>query len=442
MESPSNKPNGERVIGHNGKARHSWFDEFKTSLRVGFFLTLRDLRRANIWTTILIIFVMFITFLNLVVIGGILVGLIEGSVVAINTRYSGDLIVSPLRSKTYIENSQDLVKFARGMPWVSDLTTRYIQGAKIEANYKDKLRETDITDSAGSLVAGIDPVAEDRVTGISKKLIEGEYLNVDDFDKILIGADLLFKYTPIDTPSFRTLERVGAGTKVRLIVNGTTREVIIKGVLKSKVGEVDQRIFMVDTQLRQLIGRSDYNVDEIAMRLKPGTDPLFVKKILTEAGFAKVAKLQTSEEAQPKFLNDIKLTFALLGNVIGTIGLAVASITIFIVIFVNAITRRKFIGIMKGIGITATAIQFSYILQAMFYGILGIGLGSAFVFGFLQPFIAAHPINFPFSDGILVATLGGTLWRVGLLLGATIIAGYIPARIVVRQNTLDAILGR
>jgi ABC-type antimicrobial peptide transport system permease subunit len=60
----------------------------------------------------------------------------------------------------------------------------------------------------------------------------------------------------------------------------------------------------------------------------------------------------------------------------------------------------------------------------------------------LVPFIDAHPINFPFSDGILVATASGTLWRAFALLVATVIAGYIPAKIVSRQNTLDAILGR
>jgi ABC-type antimicrobial peptide transport system permease subunit len=69
-------------------------------------------------------------------------------------------------------------------------------------------------------------------------------------------------------------------------------------------------------------------------------------------------------------------------------------------------------------------------------------IGSVIVFVFLKPYITAHPINFPFSDGILVATASGTIFRGAILLVATIIAGYIPARIVVKQNTLDAILGR
>jgi len=41
-----------------------------------------------------------------------------------------------------------------------------------------------------------------------------------------------------------------------------------------------------------------------------------------------------------------------------------------------------------------------------------------------------------------VAPIGGTMLRVGLLMIMTIIAGFIPARMIVRKNTLDSILGR
>jgi ABC-type antimicrobial peptide transport system permease subunit len=120
----------------------------------------------------------------------------------------------------------------------------------------------------------------------------------------------------------------------------------------------------------------------------------------------------------------------------------VASITIFIVIFVNAITRRKFIGILKGIGISSQAIEIAYVFQSLFYAVLGIGIGLLFLYGFLVPFIAANPIKFPFSDGILVAEVPATFFRVFLLSVATLVAGYVPARIVVKKNTLDSILGR
>ncbi|MEK7479692.1 MAG: FtsX-like permease family protein [Patescibacteria group bacterium] len=146
--------------------------------------------------------------------------------------------------------------------------------------------------------------------------------------------------------------------------------------------------------------------------------------------------------AQPQFLKDIIATFNLLGNVFSSLGLIVASITIFIVIFINALTRRKYIGILKGIGINGRAIEFSYIFQSIFYAMLGSAVGLALVYGILVPMFAAHPIDFPFSDGILVAPLDQTFFRVGLLVASTLIAGYIPAWMIIRKNTLDSILGR
>ena len=159
-------------------------------------------------------------------------------------------------------------------------------------------------------------------------------------------------------------------------------------------------------------------------------------------GIGQYAKVQTFEEGEPKFLKDIKDTFALLGNMISSIGLVVASITIFIVIFINAITRRKFIGILKGIGISGKTIEISYLFQSIFYALSGSAIGLILLYGILVPYVNSHPINFPFSDGILVATISGTFLRVALLVFATMIAGYIPARMIVRKNTLDAILGR
>lgn len=203
---------------------------------------------------------------------------------------------------------------------------------------------------------------------------------------------------------------------MRLNIAGNSREVIVKGIIKGKVGEVDSRIFMLDTEIRKLIGRSDLNLDEIVIKL---ADPKMAdefKAALVASGVAENARIQTWQEAQPKFLKDIKLTFALIGNIIGSIGLAVASITIFIVIFVNAITRRRFIGILKGIGISGQAIQFSYVMQSLFYSMAGVGFGVLIVFLLLKPLIAAHPIDFPFSDGILVATISGTLVRAIILL--------------------------
>lgn len=393
-------------------------------------------------TTLLIIFVMTLTFLNLVVVSGILVGLIEGSVQAYRTHYTGDVIISNLNEEEYIENSPAIVAYAERLPWVKHISARYVDNGTVEAGYKTRTDLTKLPDDVSTQFTGIDPKDEDEISGLKDLVVEGEYLEATDYDQILLGYQLIERYLPIEAPGFSTLDEARVGDKLRVEINGATREVTVKGIIKAKVDEIGRRVFFVDSQLRNLIGRSDYNVDEIVLRLHNPDDANKVKEALLAANFDDYAKVQTWQDAQPKFLKDIINTFALLGNVISSIGLAVASITVFIVIFINAITRRKFIGILKGIGIEGKCIEFAYILQSLFYALFGTLIGMALVFLVLKPYFAAHPIDFPFSDGILVATWPGVMIRAFFLFLATLIAGYIPAKLVVRQNTLDSILGR
>ena len=413
-----------------------------TSIQVGFFLALRQTRRTSLWTNILVTCIMVLTFLNLVVVSGILVGLIEGAVEAVKTHYVGDIFISTLKDRGYIEKSQDIIETLKNTPGVKAITARYIENGTIEADYKIPKKPIELNRKVGTSFAGIDPIAEDEATDISDLIIKGEYLSPDDYDEVVVGALLLKQYLDFESPNFPILENVDIGSRVRVEINGNVREVRVKGILKSKVDEIDRRVFFTDKQLRGLIGRYDYNVDEIAVFLEPRTDAKAVKENLISYGADKYARVQTQEEAAPKFIKDMKETFNTLGNVISSIGLVVAAITIFIVIFINAITRRKFIGILKGIGIDSFAIEAAYVFQSIFYAVLGSTIGSVIVFFFLKPYISAHPINFPFSDGILVVPLSDTIVRIIVLLAVTLVAGYIPAKLITRQNTVDAILNR
>ncbi len=411
------------------------------NVRLGFYLALRQLRRASPWTTGLIIFVMVLTFLNLVVISGILVGLLQGAVDAVRTRYTSDVIVSTLSDKSYIEGSPGIIDIARHIDGTEAVTARYSEGGQLEANYQTR-RESDKPDIANAQIVGIDPTLEDLVTGLSEDIVEGSFLEPGDYDTIVLGNYLLDQYIPIESPGFATMEHVGIGTKIRVHVGGVTREVVVKGILKSKVDEIALRAFMSDSQLRSLIGRTDGNVDEISIKVREGVDPARVRDALKLRGVGEVARVQTFEDAQPQAFKDIINTFNMLGAMFSSIGLVVASVTIFIVIFVNALTRRKFIGILKGIGISGRAIEISYVFQSIFYASIGSAIGLGLVYGILVPYFFAHPIDFPFSDGILVAPIGQTSFRVGLLIVSTVVAGYIPAWMIIRKNTLDSILGR
>lgn len=418
------------------------FDDFLISLKLGFFLAFRQIRRSNKATTALIIFVMTLTFLNLVVVRGVLVGLIQSTIDVYKERFTGDIFISTPLKKEYIEDSQRIIDVVKNLPWVTTYSARYTKGGKIEGTYKERIDYTEKANEANVTVAGIDPDRENKTTNLASKMLKGEYLTKDDTEFVLLGAYTLKEYFPVESANFTTLENVGVGSKIRVTVGQNTKEFTVKGIVKTKIDEVDARVFMIDSVMRNFAGRTDFNVNEIAVKINENADPVVVKNAMLSNNIDKTARVQTFEEGLPKFVKDMKDTFALLGNIVGSIGLVVASITIFIVIYINAITRRKFIGILKGIGISSKVIEIAYVFQSLFYAFLGIGVGLLILYGFLVPFIDRNPIQFPFSDGILVAEASATSLRVFLLMLATIIAGFVPARIVVKKNTLDSILGR
>ncbi len=433
-------------------------NRFKTSFSVGLLLARRQIARGNVWITVLIIGIMMLTFLSLVVISGILVGLLEGSFQANRDRYTKDVFLTTLPEESSIKTTTKIKEILSSLPMIENYTIRYKTGATIEANYLERRDFSAKPNSVGVNIVGINPEQEDEVTGISESIVEGLMLSSDETGYILLGSTFIRQYSNF-SDLFEPLDDVYVGGRVKVSVTGkgltfssdlsasdtsnsNVGEFIVKGIVKSKVDEISIAAFMTEADYRRLTGDTSLNAQEIAIDAKPEFSDQYVKDILLSYDLGSLAKVRTAEEAIPKFLDDIKQTFSLLGSAIGGIGLVVSAITIFIVIYINALTRRKFIGILKGIGISSASIEISYVLQSIFYVVAGSLLGAILVYGVLVPVIAANPIDFPFSDGILVADPLPTFFRFLTLFFVTVVAGYLPARLIVKQNTLDSILQR
>lgn len=419
------------------------------ALKVGWFLALRQIRRSSRWTTVLIVFIMILTFLNLVVVSGLLVGLISGSFKQFRESYSGEVIITAAPGRAYIENSQGLLVFLENHPMVQAFSPRYGASVQVLGTLNDNPKKNERPNRVGARLTGIDPIKEESLTHFSRFIKYGQMLNNDEEGYILIGANLIKKYSSFadaNIPGLDLLQDVDIGSRVRVTLssqdNGpVVKDFIIKGIVKSKVDEISTRMFVVDSELKRMLPTNKEQFQEIAVK----TEYTYASKLVSQTkGFMgnNAARIQTTDEAVPSFLRDVEATFNILGNALSSIALVVASITIFIVVFINAVTKRKFIGIMKGIGISPSAIVLSYIFQAIFYGVAGSITGLIFTFGLLRPYFDANPIDFPFSDGILVATPLGAAARVGILLVVTLLAGYVPSKLIVRKNTLDSILGR
>ncbi len=438
------------------------------SFYLGKFLAQKQLRSGNKGVSILIVIILFLTFISLVVIPGILTGLIEGSTEQRKNYLTGDIYFSPLAGEQKVLNTEKILAVLQHSPERASLSTRKKTTLKIQSGYIKRDNFTKDPDSINISAFIIDPLKEKENTHLDHFIVEGDFLSEKESQNILIGSNLLKKYSKFsdlfeplryvkigDPVLVSFLGKGGASSGIRpgpsQSIGGAQKsdkkdnysEFFVKGIVKSKVSDLSSAVYISQKDYTRITGDRDPDVNEIVLKLKNGVNPEQFKKILIEKyHFNKYAKIQTAEEAIPKFLLDVQKTFAVLGNILGFVGLVVSSITVFIVIYINALTRRKFIGILKGIGISELAIEISYLLQSLFYAFLGIGLGILFLYSFLIPLIAKHPIDFPMSDGILLAPWKNTIIRASLLLIVTILAGFIPARMIVKKNTLDSILQR
>ena len=412
------------------------------SLRIGLLLGLRQIQRASIWTTSLIIFVMMLTFLNLIAVSGILVGLIEGAEKAVRESALGDIVITELSGEDHILETESFIREIEAYPEIDTYSVRYSGSATLEANYKERRNLQNERDIAAVRVSGIDPHQEDTMTGLSDLVIEGEYLNPDEEGFILIGIYYIEEYAEQFGDVFESVAGVKPGDTVRLTLGDVSKEFTVKGLVQSKVDEVNLSTFIPEREFRRLFNRLDRNADQIVIRTVNPEDNAKIVASMEASGLTQFAKILTFEENLPKFLIDIKNTFNVLGTFIGSIGIVVASITIFIIIFINALSRRRHIGILKGIGIERQVIEIAYVAQAAFYALTGSFLGALLTYGFLVPYFDQNPIQFPFSDGILSADPEGTFYKFVILFVITLIAGFVPAWMIAKQNTLNAILGR
>ncbi len=438
--------------------------QFWNTISLGFFLAIRQVTRGSRWATGLIVFIMMLTFLNLVATSGFLVGIVEGSSRAFKQQWTGDLFVTNRNEKQYIERSNEIIGFVSSFPQVKSYSPRIVSGAKVEANWWEKRKEED-ANVVSNQIAGIDPEKEDETTQLSSAIVEGEWLQEGDTRGIVLGAGYLAKYSRVaDLVSL--LRDVKPGDTVRVTVTGkrnngspvpednlvtvaevstsqsVTQDFIVRGIINSKVQFVSSRAYILDSELNKMLGKTDGDVSEIAIVMKDGADPYEVKTPFLDNGYSAYAKVNTSEEGAPEFLVNIKLFFNIIGTILGSVSVVVALITIFIIIYINALTRRRQIGIMKAVGVTEFAIEFSYICQALFYVFAGSVLALIIIFLGLKPYIDANPIDTPFALIVLVAEPVSVGIKFILVMVVSVFAGYLPARLIVNTNTLNAILGR
>ncbi|MFC2068510.1 ABC transporter permease [Chloroflexota bacterium] len=411
------------------------------NLKLTLFLAFKSIIKGNCWALILIILVMSLSFANLLLTPSILSGVTNTlNQQQIDTLY-GNIVVDPPPTEHYLSHVSLIEKKIKQIPGITGVSSHLNSSALIEYQWKEKNTPSDKGDSVTWSVISIDPAQEVNVTTIHEHIIQGSYLDSSDRDEILLGVEIAGG-ARAQTAEFLTLQGVQVGDKVRLTYpNGVQREYVVKGIFQAKeMTQADHLVFITKTEMASVMGRTVYDdrASQILIKIGQGvTENQIIQEIRSLGINAEVRSWSEYGGA----MGGIVSSFDVITSLIGTIGLVVAGIVMFIVIYINVINKRRQIGILRAIGIKRDVIISSYLTQAIFYAILGIVFGGL-IFGYvIQPYFELFPLDLPLGQvslGISALTISSAVLGI---LTAAVLAGLIPVTSITRQPIIQAIWG-
>jgi putative ABC transport system permease protein len=396
--------------------------------KVSFFLADRSIRRGNKGITIFTVFVLTLIFIQLVLFSSMLAGVtLKFNELMVNYQ-TGNVVVEPKAEERYIEDASALQKKIESLPQVVGTSARL----KASGNFRYKEKEM------GGTVYGIAPADEAFVTDLEDAVISGEFLSRPDRGEIILGREVSGGFDAL--MESRSLGGVEAGDNVELTVNGISRQFRVKGIYATRFFMADASAYINRADLEDLMGIQGRDfAQEIAVKTTDGTDEYETRTALLSLGVRE--NIRTWHEFAG-ILRLIENTLGLVRNIMNAIGLLIAFVIIFVVIYVNIVNKKRQIGVQKAIGIEQNVIVASFVLQAMLYAGIGVILGYCFMRFGLVPYTISHPVDIPLGKMSLKLDNAEAITRAILLFFASIIGSVIPAYKLAQKDLLDLIWGK
>ncbi len=402
-------------------------------LKTAAFIAYKSILRGNKSTLVLIIFILSLSFINMMFTAGILKGLSELIPQLIIKDVSSYITISSQetpRVKEFIPSQSELRAELATIPGILATTRRYVLAGSLAFD-KDKSGQYKRLSSS---ILGIDPAEDAKIMGIDELMKDGSFLSDTDTDQIILSSALAGGYGNL-APSDLGGARVG--DKITLMYGtGAMRTYKVKGIYSDLMGIYEN--FITSKEAESVLGVSD-SASQILVSVDPSRATLEDYRSQIKA-VAPNLKVQTYEDFLGSFVGLLN-ALNLIAVIVSVISIAVASVTIFVVIYVNALNKRRQIGILRAIGIKKTIIIFSYIFQSLFYTAASLAVGSIVTFAILYPLLLRYPIDVDFGAISLYFTPGWIIFGIASLVVAGFLSGYLPSRLVARKDILTSIWG-
>jgi len=403
-------------------------------LRVAVFLVYKAITRGNRFTLVLTILVTTLAFINIIFISALMNGAISKVYTQARENYVSNFVISPPIDEKYITQAQQLETAICSLPGVVSCSSRYAQPAVIR--YDPEKDNLNVHEKAWT-IKSINPTEEAKVTNLQSYMVAGRYLDQDDRDQIIMGREISGGYNASYEQS--SLKGAQVGEEVTVAYeNGVVRKYKVKGIFVTNFALADLNAFVTEKEMESVLG-----IHNRAIEILVKTDA----SLPDNAYIDRFRNLGIERDQINPFvdfigaISSLAQTFEIIKGIITVIGLLVAGVTIFIVIFIATVNRRRQIGILKAIGMKERIIILSYVMQAFFYAVLGIVAGMLIINFAIVPYFINHPLPMPIGlVGLALVNRDLAISIISMLI-VSIVAGFIPSWMVTRQNIIKAIWG-
>ncbi len=375
--------------------------------------------RGRKWTLALTTLLVAVAFINLAFASSLLTGITHAIEHQVKSLMVGEIYLDAKEPGKFIANADEKVA-----------AIKRIDGVRMA----DKVLSFDTLLVSGdaytrAAVNVVDPKTFGETLDIEKHIESGAFLKNDD--EIVLGSRLFVR---------TALDGAKVGDTISMKINGKDVKVKVGGISNTKYIYADDAVYISRTLWQKISGEANSTAATmIIVRAANGKDNE-VKKALENLKYTDVRIHDWRDAAS--YMDTISGSFISLDAIMLLVGVIIAAVTIFIVIYVDIINKRRQIGIQRAIGVKPRVIVFSYVLLSLFYAVCGVAAGLAIFFGGLVPFFLAHPFRLPIADVTLYVSPPQLVFRAEIVLVVAIISGAIPAIMASRMKMLDAILGR
>lgn len=403
--------------------------------RTALFLAVKDIFKDRRITALVILVIAF-SFLNVVFFTSFNYGFEANLKDNLINTMTAHLTIEPKEGTGYVNHVSDIERKLSLIPGIIGISPHLDVNAVI--TNKDRAMAITIT--------GVTPSKENDVTLIPQKVTSGEFLGDGDTNEIVLGKMISGtkvgeeKEGEFNIGELESGLKVGVGdTVVVTYSNGVTKNYHVKGIIETGIIGADYTAYVSRKEIESVYAASGVEDKATAIFIKLADRDAVdeYRLLIMQQGIQDDVKTWKSKVM---FVEDIANSLGIITSISGFVGIMTVAITIAIVIYINTSHKRRLIGVLKAIGAKDSVILTVFLMESIFFTLLGIvaGIGMSYA---ITSHYKANPIPMPFGSLSPDVRVTVVFWIIVAMILSAVFAGFYPSWKAAKQDIIKTIWG-